>query len=650
MRSQKKFTFSADYYLVFLYRLAIVYLLFSLSRLIFYLYNLDHFDISFDRLITIFRGGLKFDTTAILYTNLLFIALTILPFRFRHNEVYQKVLKYIFFITNGIALMTNFIDIPYYDFVLERTTISIFDQFKHETNLPGLFVRFIFEYWYITLLYIFSIWLMVWLYHRATISEPFPKRKIWYYPYHLVLVLVTIVLTIGGIRGDFKHSTRPITMSNAGEYVSHPNEMAIVLNTPFCLIRSTEGAHFTRQQYFSADTLAKIYNPVHVPADTSVFKPMNVVVIIVESLNKEFVSRFYPYLDGGKYKGYCPFLDSLVDVGYTFKYSFANGRKSIEAMPSVLASIPSIESPFVLSSYYNNSMTTLPNLLKSMGYKSAFFHGAPNGSMGFLAFSRLAGFDEYYGKDEYNNDKDFDGTWGIWDEEFLQYMAHTLDTFHQPFMASVFTVTSHHPFVLPKRYDSVFKSVDFPLQRCIEYTDFAIRRFFHTASHMPWYRNTLFVITADHVSLNQREEFKNPIGYFAVPIIFFHPGGHLRGFDTLRVAQQIDILPTIMHYLGYNRPYFAFGQNLFNTPYEKKFAVNYLNGIYRLYHKDYMIEFNGTQVLHLYNFRRDPLLQHDMLGRDPAVDQEMENLIKAFVQQYKNRMIDNCLTLRKGCE
>ncbi|MEJ5264542.1 MAG: LTA synthase family protein [Bacteroidales bacterium] len=646
----KSIKIKIDIYLLLLYRILIIYLLFTLSRLIFYVYNAGHFDISFSRLLIIFMGGLKFDTTAILYTNLLFIALSIIPFRFRHRPTYQKVLKYIFFITNGIALMTNFIDIPYYDFVLERTTISIFDQFKHETNLPGLFVRFVFEYWYITLLYILSLWLMVWLYNRATCSSPFPKNKLWYYPYHTALALITIVLTIGGIRGDFKHSTRPITMSNAGEYVNHPNEMAIVLNTPFCLIRSTEGAHFARQQYFSNDVLREIYKPIHTPTDTTQFKPLNVVVIIVESLNKEFVGRFYPYLDNGAYKGYCPFLDSLVDVGYTFKYSFANGRKSIDAMPSILASIPAIESPFVLSSYYNNHMTTLPNLLKPMGYKSAFFHGAPNGSMGFLAFSRLAGFDEYYGKNEYNNDKDFDGTWGIWDEEFLQFMANTLDTFRQPFMASVFTVTSHHPFVLPKRYDSVFKSVDFPLQRCIEYTDYAIRRFFHTASRMPWYRNTLFVITADHVSLNQREEFKNPIGYFSVPIIFFQPGSKLRGIDTLLVAQQIDILPTIMHYLGYSKPYFAFGQDLFDTSYANKFAVNYLNGVYRLYHKNYMIEFNGTQALHLYDFRRDSLLQHDLLGKDPAVDREMTDLIKAFIQQYKNRMIDNCLTLRKGCE
>ncbi len=650
LRKNENFSFKADFYLVLIYRIFIVYLLYFISRLIFFLYNHEHFNVSIENLATIFWGGIKFDTTAILYTNLLFIALSILPFRFRHQPIYQQITKYIFYFTNAIALMTNYIDIPYYDFVLERTTITIFEQFKHETNLPFLFIRFVFEYWYITLLYVINVWLMIWLYKRVLINPPFPKKKILYYPYCFILMLGIVALTIGGIRGDFKHSTRPITMSHAGEYVQNANEMAIVLNTPFCLIRSTEGVAYKHQNFFTDEEVNKIYNVIHIPDSTKKFTPLNIVIIIVESLNKEFVGRFYPYLDSGKYKGYAPFLDSLVGVGYTFKYSFANGRKSIDAMPSVLASIPAIESPFVLSPYYSNTLTTLPNLLKPYGYYSAFFHGAPNGSMGFLAFSRLAGFDNYYGKDEYNNDKDFDGTWGIWDEEFLQFMANTLNTFSQPFFASVFTVTSHHPFKLPSRYDTVFKSVDFPLQRCIEYTDYAIKRFFHTASQMPWYKNTLFVITADHVSLNQREEFKNPIGYFSVPIIFFLPGSNLTGIDTLTIAQQIDILPSVLSYLGYPEPFFSFGQNVFNTSYEKKFTVNYLNGIYRLYYKDYMIEFNGTKSLHLYNFRKDSLLKNDLMGTLPEIEKEMENLIKAFVQQYKNRMIDNCINIKSPCK
>ncbi|HEY9123894.1 MAG TPA: sulfatase-like hydrolase/transferase [Bacteroidales bacterium] len=639
--------FQAEQYLVLLYRIFIVYLLYSLSRLIFYLYNIDHFNnIGFDRLMIIFGGGLKFDTTAIIYTNLLFIVMSILPIPWRHNQGYQKVLKYIFFITNGIGLVANFADIPYFNFVLERTTIKVFAQFQHETNMVLLFMRFIVDYWPITVLYIFSMFLMVYLYNRLDVGKAFPKKWYFYYPYSIVVACIVILLSIAGIRGDLKHSTRPITMSNAGQYVKSPAELAIVLNTPFCLIRSTEGVAYSRQNYFADEaSLEKVYLPVHYPDTTRPKHPVNVVIIIVESLNKEFIGSYYPEIDNGQYKGYAPFLDSLLKHARSYQYSFANGRKSIDALPSVLASIPAIESPFVLSPYYSNTMTTLPNMLKKMGYKSALFHGAPNGSMGFLAFGQLAGVDEYYGMTEYNNDKDFDGTWGIYDEEFLQYMANTIDTFSKPFLATVFTVSSHHPFKLPARYDKRFVSKDFPLQRCIEYTDYSIKRFMETASKMKWFNNTLFVITADHVSLNQRPEFKNDIGYFAVPIIFYHPGSSLNGIDKKTIAQQIDILPTVANYIGYPEPYFSFGQDLFNPP-ANKFAVNNLDDIFRFYQDGYLFMFNAKGPFHLYNMIEDPLLTKDLLGKEPKIQEKLELTAKAFIQQYKNRMLDNKISLK----
>lgn len=639
-------TFQANIYLALCYRLFIIYLLYTLSRLVFYLYNADHFNnLSFGRLITIFSAGIQFDTTAIIYTNMLFLLGNVIPFKFRYNANYQSVLRWIFIICNGIALLTNFADIPYFDFVLERTTISIIDQFKHETNLWSLFFKFIFEYWIVSLSFVLSIWLMIFLYDRVKISASKIKNPFIYYPLGLVIMLAIITLSIGGIRGGFKHSTRPITLSNAGQYVKTPAEIGIVLNTPFCLIRSTESESFKRVEFFESEKeLEEVYTPIHLPDTSSVKRYDNVVIFILESFNKEFIGSLHKELDNGNYKGYASFLDTLILQAKTYKYSYANGRRSIDALPSVLTSIPSIESPFILSPYFNNNLNSLPNLLKNKGYKSALFHGAPNGSMGFQAFGQLIGEDEYYGKTEYNNDKDFDGIWGIWDEEFLQYYAHTLDTFHTPFVATVFTVTSHHPFLVPPRYENKFRMNDFPLQRCISYTDYSIGQFFKTASKMKWYKNTLFILTADHVSLNQRPEFKNELGYFSVPIIFFKPGSDLVGIDTVTVAQQIDIMPTVLSYLGYDKPYVAFGQDLFHAD-STKFAVNHLNGTYRIYKGDFMLQFDGKKSVHMYNVKKDPLLKTDIIDKDKEQREKLEVLAKAFIQQFKNRMIDNKITV-----
>jgi phosphoglycerol transferase MdoB-like AlkP superfamily enzyme len=237
-----------------------------------------------------------------------------------------------------------------------------------------------------------------------------------------------------------------------------------------------------------------------------------------------------------------------------YQYSFANGRKSIDAMPSVIASIPSIEVPYVLSHYSGNQVTSLSSLLKKEGYYSAFFHGAPNGSMGFQAFANTCGFDRYFGKDEYNHNEDYDGIWGIWDHKFLQYYAEQMNTFKQPFYTNFFSVSSHHPYTLPAEFQSRFKEGEMTIYKCIEYTDYALREFFHTASSMPWFKNTLFVITADHASAQTRlADYQSPVGYFEIPIFFYKPGADWHEMNPT-IIQQIDIMPTILGELNYNKP------------------------------------------------------------------------------------------------
>lgn len=634
-------------YIALTYRILLLYVLYTFCRLAFFIYNSGHYPgIPLSRLTTIFIGGFKFDTSAILYTNLLFIIASIIPFKIRHHNTYQKVIKYWFFIINSIALFANCADIPYFNFVLERTTFNVFSQFKNETNMGALFGKFIIDYWSIALFYIFLLLLMIFLYNRVMVKAAPARKYLAYYSTALAVAILVVILTIGGLRGGFRHSTRPITLSNAGEYVENPSEMAIVLNTPFCIIRTITAKTFKRVEYFkSTKELNSIYNPIHTPDSTNKMKNLNVVIIIVESLNKEFIGSLNTNLDNGTFKGYTPFVDSLLKSSLTFKYSFANGHKSIEAMPSVLASIPSIEKPFVLGPYYKNNLTSIARLLKEKGYRSAFFHGAPNGSMGFQAFAKLAGFDAYYGKDEYNNDKDFDGIWGIWDEEFLQFYAKTLDTIRQPFLGCVFTLSSHHPFKVPERYEKTFGEGYFPLMKCIKYTDYSLQKFFETASKMSWYKNTLFVITADHANAIQRQEYQNEAGYFSIPIIFYQPGSNLKGYDTTTVAQQSDIMPTILNYLGYDKPYFAYGQDLLNAD-SSKFAINYLNGTYNLFQGNYLLQRDDKKVLHLFNFKTDQSLHNDLAEKDTTTQKRLEHTLKAFIQHYKNKMIDNDMVVK----
>ncbi len=599
--------------------------------------------LNFSELITIFTGGLLFDTSAIVYSNILYLVLFLLPFKFRHNRYYQGVLMYIFFLTNGIALFSNLADTAYYEFVLQRTTLDIFDQFRNEENMGSLSIRFMVEYWYLLLFWAALMFCMIYCYKSIRIKKQKIKSDLWYYFSSTMMFFLGGLLIIGGARGGFKQFAQPITMSNAWSYVKDPNDAALVLNTPFTLMHSIEKRGFDRVSYFSSEKeLDQIFTPLQRSGEQPERKE-NVVVLIIESLNKEFIGCLNKDLEGGTYKGYTPFLDSLIGVSRVYMHSYANGRKSIDILPSLFCSIPRIGLPFVLMTpYYRNKLNSLPGLLKEMNYKSAFFHGAPNGSFGFESFTNIIGFDEYYGMDEYNKDEDYDGTWGIWDEEFMQYFAQTINTFSTPFMAALFSVSSHHPFLIPERYNDKFKKTDFPLEQCIQYTDYSLKRFFNTASRMPWFNNTLFIITADHVSKNQRPEFMNEIGYFSVPIIFFKPGNKLSGIDSITNAQQIDIMPSVLSYLGYKKDYIAFGKNLFGKT-GNNFAFNYLNETYRLFLDDYLLIFDGSKTRALYKLKNYRQLSENILQNNQVRRDSMERFVKAFIQQYVNRMIDNRL-------
>jgi phosphoglycerol transferase MdoB-like AlkP superfamily enzyme len=533
----------------------------------------------------------------------------------------------------------------YFPYTNRRTTATIFKEFANENNLGNIVGKELITHWYFALLAIAMGYALYKFYRKPRQSETI--RLPLYYLTHAVTFVVLGYLCVGGIRGGFERSIRPITISNANQYVDTPIETAIVLNTPFALYRTLGKKVFVIPKYWTdTEAMQRVYSPVHIPADTISPRQLNVVVIILESFGKEYFGYFNKDMDDGTYKGYTPFLDSLMKEGLTYKYSFANGRKSIDGVPSVFSSIPMFIEPFITTLFSLNTISSVAKKLGEKGYHTSFFHGAKNGSMGFEAYAHISGFANYYGRTEYNNDKDFDGHWGIWDEEFLQYFAHTLSTFKQPFASGIFTLSSHHPFRIPTRYKNKLPEGKIPIHQCIEYSDYALKRFFETLSRESWFENTLFVITADHTNQSIYEEYRTASGLFAVPILFYQPNSNLKGLIDTAIAQQIDIMPTILGYLGYNKPYISFGCDLFHIPPENTFAVNYLNGIYQYFKGDYLLLFDGEKTVAVYRFKTDKLLEKNLSKEiDSSVRKSMEDELKAIIQQYMERMVNNEFTI-----
>lgn len=622
-----------------------------LTRIVFYVVNWNTFAPyqSWQLLWSELHGALTFDVSALLYVNALWLVMSLLPLHGKESRRSQQVIKWIFVVTNAIALGSNIIDSVYFGYTGRRSTVTVFSEFANERNIAAIFVSEFVRHWYLVIAFAALVWALWKLYITPRVVG---SRHWQYYVSQLAAAAIATPLAIVGIRGSVTAGTRPITVSNANQWVNRPIEAALVLNTPFSIIRSIGKKVFVTPAYMTMQEMQATYSPVHPPATgtPAQCKDYNVVVLIVESMGKEYIGSLNPQLDGGKYKGYMPFLDSLITRSLTYQYSYANGRKSMDAMPSVLSGIPMMVETFFLTPASLNDLNGLPSMLKTMGYSSAFFHGGHNISMGFSAFAHHIGYEKYYGLDEYCTSKkyggmnDFDGKWAIWDEPFLQYMLDVLETQPQPFVASAFTASSHHPYNIPKQYrDSLHDEGGLEIHKCVRYTDMALRRFFERAAKQPWYHHTIFVLVADHTNQNKHDVYKTDLGLYSIPIIFFTPDGTLTPqLNTESIAQQTDITPTLLHLLGYKKPYLAFGCDLLSTPPEQTWAFNYNGGIYQYLKGDLMLQWDGEKTVGLYEFKRDPLLLHNMVGNRPE-QAAMEIAVKALIQQYMWRMNENKL-------
>ncbi|MBR4882758.1 MAG: LTA synthase family protein, partial [Bacteroidales bacterium] len=484
--------------------------------------------------------------------------------------------------------------------------------------------------------------------------------------------LILLPLFFIGVRGGTSPAKKPITISNAGDYVDRVIHTAAVLNTPFSIIRTIGKADFTHQKFYSSyQEMEPVFSPYHCPDSLTIqssaadddsivgvsraikleggeLNGKNIVLLLLEGFNYENMKFLNPELE----RSYTPFLDSLSKEALVCTNAFANGRKSIDAIPSLFISVPSLVQSYAVTPYSTDYTYGLPKIVDSLGYYTAFLHGAPNTSMGIRAVSRLCGMMNYFGKDEYGNDDHFDGAWGIWDEHFLQFAAKKIGEFPQPFFANIFTLSSHHPFLLPDEYKDVYNEGT-PRQRVIEYTDMAIRKFFKSIENTEWFNNTLFVIVSDHsVLVGEKPQYNTTIGNTRIPIIYYSPGFVKPGKYT-GVTQQIDIMPTLLGMLNYNKPYFAFGRDI-NSSFKPHFAINYTEGQFQLVVGDTLLFRNNSELKAIYLLNEDPLLKNNLLDSsnydskslDMDLVQKQDSWFKAFIQQYVNRLIDNKLSDR----
>ena len=631
---------------VFVVRLGVMLVLLAISRWLLFVFNASNFpDLSVGEQFRLFFIGMRFDIWTLIIANLPFLIFYGIPFEFKYNKYYCKIIDILFIITNSLSITLNLIDVIYYRYIDKRMTSELFGFIQHtDDNQGGLVKQFLIDFWFMVVVFIVFFVAIIILTRKTRVKPIRIKNKKYWYSTRSLVLLALIALSIIGLRGGLQN--KPMSIITAAQYTKTQN-IPLVLNTPFTIGRGTSGNVLKPISFYDDDELEKLYSPIHKDLKINRFlngnvQGYNIFMIILESHGQEMV-KFY---NEKREATITPFLDSLLANSLSFN-GMANGRQSIEALTSILSGLPSLmSSDYVESRYAANRLDGFGSILKQHGYSTAFFHGGNNGTMNFNASAISAGFDKYYGRDEYGNDDDYDGTWGISDMPFLQFTALKLNEMPKPFAAGVFTLSSHHPFKLPKGYELPEGTYATDFEKTVRYTDDALREFFETISQYDWYDSTLFVIVGDHVNPEHRfDNYLNGYGQYQIVTAFYAPSV-IKPLKTNIMAQQTDIGISLIAALGYNDSIFSFGRNVFDRLQEPCFS-SYLNNIYQYSDGKYMLQSDGNNITAVFDLEADPCLNKNLYKEgDDENWSELNDKFRMLLQQYNNRMINNKLYIK----
>jgi phosphoglycerol transferase MdoB-like AlkP superfamily enzyme len=608
--------------------------LYQAQRAVFLIYNSTLFaneDI-FSVLLT-FIVGLRFDLSTIAILSVPAFAVLIIASFLKQSQKINSIMIGIFFIFQFPLLAVNFSDSEFIHFLGRRMTFHTFQLFSEiQAGSSGLATVL-----YAWKLFLFSVVIFVgYLFLINRLWKRYRNHKLPFQNRWSNLAVIFILLIVSA-RGGLQ--SKPLNFAHAQVFSAPALNMAVT-NTGFSVLQTIKRVPLERDQFFKSNSELISYLNGSVKGRSLLDglrpkKSQNVVLIILESFNFDYMGK--PFGD----KGFTPFLDELSQKALFLENAYANSRRSIEGIASIMAGIPSLMTEsFINSQYVANYFWGVGTLLAEKNYESAFFHGAMNGTMYFDRFMESAGVQHYYGLDQYPVKTDHDGTWGIWDEPFLQWSGQKISQMREPFFASIFTLSSHHPFNIPTQFKNKFPKGGLDILESIGYTDLALKNFFEFCKIQKWYSETLFVVVADHTYKNFRTEYKNTLGKFRIPILFYHPTIDLRSIKNSEPVSQIDILPSILDFLDVPlKEQNYLGRSIF-IPGPRNVTL-YDEGAYFTVMDNYVLRWVRGKTPEMFQLT-------DLDLKNPMQDlteqkTKLENTQKATLQYFSQGMWDNRL-------
>lgn len=301
---------------------------------------------------------------------------------------------------------------------------------------------------------------------------------------------------------------------------------------------------------------------------------LNVILISVESLGAEFVGGAW-----GDSRGLTPRLDALAAQSMIFTNVYATGNRTVRGLEALALSLPPTPGQSIVKRPKNSRMFTLGDVFENKDYDVVYMYG------GYSYFDNMAQFfshSDYRVVDRRAIAKEnihYENIWGVADEDLFDLAVRTMDsaaaepTKRRPVFIHVMTTSNHRPYTYPD------ERIDIPpgtgRDGAVKYTDWALGHFIDEARKRPWFRDTLFVITADH-GANARGTSQIPVDKYRIPVLFYSPDNLAAGRID-RLMSQIDIGPTLLGRLNFSYPSKFLGQDIFRVPpgEERAFVANY---------------------------------------------------------------------------
>jgi phosphoglycerol transferase MdoB-like AlkP superfamily enzyme len=623
--------------------IAVQLFIYLVLRLIFWFLYFPEDEMDAKGLVRLFLAGSRIDVAVLCYLHIPFWVYYFGIHDFLGRKTGRLIAMMLLCLVNLPLLAINVIDIAYYKFNLRRSTIDLF--FVGTDSMSAL-PSFLKIYWPLLLLFIFVSWFAIknWYQVISSNKQLMPQHRVRTVANNALAGIVWLLIALVLARGT---ASRPILPSTAllyapARYLSVINNSSITVL--YSLVRKQSSIQ--EKNYYTAARLdSMVTTQQKYPGNRGINK-MNVVLFIMESFGQD-------YLDSaGALRATTPFLDSIIKQSIVCQQAYANGAESNKGIVALLGSMPPfLDEPFYSSIYNGNDIKGIGSVLKEEGYSTHFFMGAEKDHFGFGKFGKMLGIDNYVSMEDYGNDRHYDGNWGIYDHYFLPFTANRLKQVAQPFFGTVFTISTHFPYQIPDTMQKAFSIAgENKAQRSIAYLDYALRLFFQSIKNESWYQNTLFVFTADHNIWGRLNNNSCYYKCFRIPLFFHQPVRPV--FQPIySTAQQMDVVPTIMDLLQFNKPFMSFGKSVLDST-EEGWACNKINQTYQLIYKNQLLGYDeaAEQPVYFYDYRSDSALSNNLLGPGDSLDEaqqrKMVQHIKAIIQRYNYSLIHNDLRVR----